>query len=279
MIFKNNMLNLLTCKEVENGNKNIFVEDSTTDLIFVWNKGCHIHIEVNQVENLLKKNDILILTKHHNIKVVNFESVRLIKFNLSFFNHATDELVEDLRTILFNVENTSVLCFNEDELQYFETLWDIFRLEMKSNDFLQYAMLQSVLKRMLVICTRKLKGNIKMIPKKETDILRQFRFLVENYFSKHHDIAFYASMLSRAPKTLSNIFSTLSDRSPIEIIHERIMTEARKEICYTNKSIKEIAYNLGYEDVQTFSRFFKNREGISPVQYRVSNIQGMSAVV
>lgn len=46
------------------------------------------------------------------------------------------------------------------------------------------------------------------------------------------------------------------------------MIHARKQIAYTQLSIKEIAYDLGYQDLQSFSRFFKNKEGISPAQFR-----------
>jgi AraC-like DNA-binding protein len=46
------------------------------------------------------------------------------------------------------------------------------------------------------------------------------------------------------------------------------MLHARRQIQYSEKSIKEIAYDLGYEDIQTFSRFFKNKEGISPIEHR-----------
>jgi AraC family transcriptional activator of pobA len=46
------------------------------------------------------------------------------------------------------------------------------------------------------------------------------------------------------------------------------MIHARRQINYTNLSIKEIAYELGYDDIQTFSRFFKSKEGMSPMQYR-----------
>jgi AraC-like DNA-binding protein len=46
------------------------------------------------------------------------------------------------------------------------------------------------------------------------------------------------------------------------------MMHAKRQIGYTNLSIKEIAHELGYDDIQAFSRFFKSKEGISPVQYR-----------
>jgi AraC-like DNA-binding protein len=171
--------------------------------------------------------------------------------------------------LFFNVTSVPILSIKENELYAFENSWDIFCIEMKSKDNLQYDMLQSILKRIIILCARKLKSEKTITSaKREADILREFRFLVENYFVKHHDVAFYASMLNKSPKTLSNLFSSLSDRTPIDIIHERIMVHARKQIFHTTKSIKEIAYDLGYEDSQTFSRFFKNKEGLSPVQYR-----------
>ena len=52
------------------------------------------------------------------------------------------------------------------------------------------------------------------------------------------------------------------------MISERIIIEAKRELYLTNKSIKEIAYELGYEDEHYFSRFFKTNVDISPQMYR-----------
>jgi AraC-like DNA-binding protein len=46
------------------------------------------------------------------------------------------------------------------------------------------------------------------------------------------------------------------------------MLEARRLLKYTDKSIKEIAFEIGFEEIQTFSRFFKNYEGVSPSDFR-----------
>jgi len=46
------------------------------------------------------------------------------------------------------------------------------------------------------------------------------------------------------------------------------MLEAKRLLIYTTKQIKEIAYEVGFEDIQTFSRFFKRNEGISPSEYK-----------
>lgn len=270
MVYENNTLELLKVMEINKITNTGSFDTASTDMTFVWNKGGTMSIVVNQIVYKLLKNDIIILTNHHSIGNVGFESARLIKFNLPFINHMGDEVENSLKgALFFNVTSVPILSIEENELHVFENSWDIFCNEMKSKDNMQYDMLQSILKQIIILCARKLKKEKTVInSEREADILREFRFLVENYFVKHHDVAFYASKLNKSPKTLSNLFSSLSDRTPIDIIHERIMVHARKQIYHTTKSIKEIAYDLGYEDIQTFSRFFKNKEGLSPIQYR-----------
>ena len=52
------------------------------------------------------------------------------------------------------------------------------------------------------------------------------------------------------------------------MIHERIIIEAKRELYLTNKTVKEIAYELGFSDEFYFSRFFKNNTEVSPQLYR-----------
>ncbi|MFT3796153.1 helix-turn-helix domain-containing protein [Flavobacterium sp.] len=280
MVYKNDSLGFLAVMEISHATKNRFFEAASTDMTFIWNRGCPMNVVVNQMNHQLLQNEVVILTNHHRIDGIDFESARLIKFDLPFVSHSNDAVENDLKgTLFFNPTHVPILSITEAEMHAFESSWEVFRQEMKSRDSLQYAMLQSILQRLMILCTRKLKKeHLRMPKKREADILREYRFLVENYFSKHHDVAFYASMLNKSPKTLSNLFSSLSDRTPIDIIHERIMTQARTQIYYTTKSIKEIAYDLGYEDIQTFSRFFKNKEGLSPLQYRESRCAKEEAV-
>ena len=75
-------------------------------------------------------------------------------------------------------------------------------------------------------------------------------------------------MLYKSPKTLSNIFSKFSDKTPLQFIHERRSLEAKRLLQYSEKSIKEIAYELGFEDLQIFGRFFKKTEGITASEFR-----------
>jgi AraC-like DNA-binding protein len=81
-------------------------------------------------------------------------------------------------------------------------------------------------------------------------------------------VADYAEMLNKSPKTLSNLFKKYNEKSPLQIIQNRIILEARRLLRYSDKSIKEIAYVIGYEDIQSFSRFFKKMEGVSPSEFK-----------
>ena len=93
-------------------------------------------------------------------------------------------------------------------------------------------------------------------------------FEVDEHYRTKKQVQDYADMLHKSPKTLSNIFSTCKLPSPLRVIHERVEAEAKRLLLYSNKSAKEIADILGFEDQASFSRFFKNMTGQSAVQFR-----------
>ena len=143
---------------------------------------------------------------------------------------------------------------------------------MQSKDELQLEMLQTMLKRFIILCTRiyKAQNNFLNLKSTDVDIVRNFHLLVEQHFKTKHAIEEYATLLNKSPKTISNLFSVISSKTPLQIIRERKMLEARRMLRYTDKSVKEIAYEIGFEDIQTFSRFFKKHELISPSEYKIS---------
>ncbi|MRX40258.1 helix-turn-helix domain-containing protein [Flavobacterium sp. LC2016-23] len=271
MIFSGDSKELLILQELDNQNKDILYKSGDTDMTLIWNKGDEMKIMIDKVEYNLSRNDVIFLTEFHKIDSLNLDSVRFLRWNQSFFcpiNH--DNEVGSKGLLFFGATGVPIVKIIENEIKHLENYWENFSNEMSSSDSLQKDMLQSILKQILIFCARNLKksAHYDQLEKSQVDIIREFNFLVEGHFSKHHDVAFYASKLNKSPKTLSNLFAMVSSRPPITIIHDRIMLHARRQINYTNLSIKEIAYDLGYEDIQTFSRFFKNREGVSPMQYR-----------
>lgn len=70
------------------------------------------------------------------------------------------------------------------------------------------------------------------------------------------------------PNALAKLTKSHFNKTLTDLIAERIVIEAKRELYLTDKTVKEIAYELGYEDEYYFSRFFKNRSEVSPQLYR-----------
>ncbi|MBJ5570629.1 AraC family transcriptional regulator, partial [Salmonella enterica subsp. enterica serovar Typhimurium] len=68
--------------------------------------------------------------------------------------------------------------------------------------------------------------------------------------------------------TLSKKIKSLFNKTPSQIIQERVILEAKKQIHLTRKSFKEIALELNFNDEFYFSKYFKKYTGVSPTQFR-----------
>jgi AraC-like DNA-binding protein len=102
------------------------------------------------------------------------------------------------------------------------------------------------------------------------DIIRQYNILVERHFREKHKVKEYADLLFKSPKTLSNLFHKYGDKTPLAVINERILLEAKRLLLYSDKTTEEITFDLGYTDTGHFSKFFKNHEGLSPSLFKKS---------
>ena len=131
-------------------------------------------------------------------------------------------------------------------------------------------MLRSVLKRFLILCLRIYKNQNENIPTDDDSIglIREFNYLVETNYKRLTKVADYAELLFKSPKTLSNLFKKFIDKTPLQIINDRRMLEAKRLLKYTDMHIQEIADDLSFSNIQAFSNFFRKRENRSPSQFR-----------
>ena len=79
-------------------------------------------------------------------------------------------------------------------------------------------------------------------------------------------------MLHKTPKALSALFKKMGDTLPLTVINDRIILEAKRLLLYSDKTAKEIAYELGYNESGHFSRFFKKEVGLSPINFKKSKV-------
>jgi AraC family transcriptional regulator, transcriptional activator of pobA len=147
------------------------------------------------------------------------------------------------------------------------------RTEMRNPGFSQYDLLISQLKILLITASRiKMNQNPKAAAefsgRQQPVVLRHLKEAIETHFKSKHTPGDYAGLLHISPKALAKLCRNHFHKTLTDLIAERIVIEAKRELYLTSKSIKEIAWELGYEDEHYFSRFFKRNAAISPQFYR-----------
>lgn len=101
-------------------------------------------------------------------------------------------------------------------------------------------------------------------------IFLNFCDLVETHFRDHLTLRQYAEKLAVTEARLNDICRRTAYLASKEIVHERLLQEARRLLRFTTVPVSEIGYLLGFSDPAYFSRFFTKRTGIPPSQYRIS---------
>jgi hypothetical protein len=185
MVYEDQSQDFLTLIELTNANRNIVFNVKETDMTLIWNVGEQLSITVDKVPYKLAQNEIIFLTAFHKIDSIDLESARMIRFNQPFFciiNH--DNEVGSKGLLFFGATGVPIVSVDESDLVNFETTWQTFCSDMRHHDTLQKEMLQSLLKRMLILSVRSLKksGGLSKLDNSQADIIREFNYLVEGIF-------------------------------------------------------------------------------------------------
>jgi len=99
-------------------------------------------------------------------------------------------------------------------------------------------------------------------------IFRRFSAMLESHLQEKAGVAFFASEMAMTPKSLNNSLRKTTGKTCIDLIQERVLTEAKRLLLYTDKSAKEIAYELNFRDNSYFTRFFQKHTGHTPSSFR-----------
>jgi AraC-like DNA-binding protein len=176
--------------------------------------------------------------------------------------------------VLFNnIYNPPYVQVDETARQTFELVLAQMKIELETPALAQYEQLVSYLKIFLITASRlkisqQPESKQEFADKKEHFLLQNLKDYIEQHFKTKHSASDYADMLNISPKALAKITKTYLNKTLTDLIAERIVIEAKRDLYLTNKSVKEIAHDLGYDDEYYFSRFFKNNADVSPQVYR-----------
>jgi AraC family transcriptional regulator, transcriptional activator of pobA len=104
-------------------------------------------------------------------------------------------------------------------------------------------------------------------------LVTRFRNLIESGFRSSLSIPQYARALRVSEARLRNACLSAAGQPPIQLLHARILLEAKRQLVYTVAPVTEVAYTLGFDDPAYFTRFFTRRVGICPRRYRARGLQ------
>ncbi len=197
-----------------------------------------------------------------------------IQFHPDFFCiHKHQQEVACNGVLFNNIYQPPLVAIDDKTIQSFGHLVEQMRTEMQNTALAQYELLISYLKIFLITASR-LKTEQQSEAKnavanmKEPFILQSLKDAIETNYKVKHTASDYAEILNITPKALGKIVKIHLNKTLTALISERIVIEAKRELYLTNKPVKRIAYELGYDDEYYFSRFFKTNTAVSPQIYR-----------
>jgi AraC family transcriptional regulator, transcriptional activator of pobA len=197
-----------------------------------------------------------------------------IYFHADFFCIHKHQTEVTCNGVLFNnVYEDPFILVDEKLHATLEKLIDQIKSEMQNPGLAQYELLISYMKIFLISASRsKTQHRLHAVPSsvgnKEPVVMQKLKEAIEEDFKTKHTPGEYAVLLNISPNALAKITKRHFNKTLTNLIAERIIIEAKRELYLTNKSVKEVAYELGYDDEYYFSRFFKKNVNISPQTYR-----------
>ena len=109
-------------------------------------------------------------------------------------------------------------------------------------------------------------GSVTLQPADAT--VAQLRALVDEFFRKERQLGFYAERLGMTIDRLNDHVKRATGVTAGHLIRQRVLTEAKRQLVFTNQPINEIAYELAFSDPSHFARFFRKQTGTAPHEFR-----------
>ncbi len=243
-------------------------------MILVTNGGAKIKADFSDYQ--ISNNSLLCFSPYQPFMVSDSAQLQgvVINFHPDFFCiHKHHKEVACNGVLFNNVYQPPFVNLNESQVKSFQLLIEQMKEETQHVALAQYELLISYLKIFLINASRiKVAANPNIHDSLEKDtepfILQNLKDAIEQHYKEKHTASDYAELLNISPSALAKISKTHFNKTLTDLISERIIIEAKRELYLTSKAVKQIAFDLGFNDEHYFSRFFKKNAEISPQIYR-----------
>ena len=236
-----------------------------------FQKGITSHlVDFKQIS--IEPDTILFLNKdivHHFSNAENFDG-KAIMFTDNFFCKSEQDTHYLRNSMLFNTL-FPISKIKVKEPQVFKKLFALISDETThGNDIFQSDILRNLLHNLLLLSERIRQEQDFTEVSKDVNLeyVMLFKDLLEKKFRHVKQVSYYANELILNVKRLNLATSKVLGKSPKELIDERVMLEAKRLLVYTNESVKEISFDLGFEEPTNFIKYFRKHSESTPSEFR-----------
>lgn len=195
---------------------------------------------------------------------------RILLFTDNFFARSDGDIRYLHSTILFN-ELLGIPVVNIEATTSLQTIFREIEGELAAeSDPFQPGIVHSLLRGLLLMTEREIRkqGFTEIGKGADFEYTVLFRDFLERNFKALKSVSGYTALVNISEKRLTAATTKTLGKSPKTIIDERVMLEAKRLLLHTNQSIKEIGFDLGFEDPTYFIKFFRKHAGRTPIDFR-----------
>lgn len=202
---------------------------------------------------------------------INFEEREgcVIAFKREYLEEDDKEFALDVFN-LFNMQGQyTCLHLNDDVVETLQYLRILIEKEYQ-NSMGSYLVLKSLLKVFLLNLIR---ASQHYFLNQDIDQKRVYQFimLMDDHYKTERKADFYASKMGLSEKRINQILKEKMHKTLTQLLHERLIVEAERMLLSGELTIKEIAFDLNFDDPAYFSRFYKKQTGHTPEEFRKLN--------
>ncbi|WP_052496219.1 helix-turn-helix domain-containing protein [Pedobacter lusitanus] len=192
----------------------------------------------------------------------------LIAFKRDYLEEDDKEYAMDIFNLFNRQGQFSMLSIDPETAHRFTHLHALITEEYQ-NPYGTYLVLKSLLKVFLLNLVR-LNQHAFLNQDINQKRVYEFIMLMDRYYHKERKASFYAEKIGISEKRLNQILKEKMNKTLTQLLHIRLIVEAKRKLISSERTIKEIAYELNFEDRAYFSRFFKKQTGLTAEQFRLS---------
>lgn len=232
-----------------------------------------IKAAVNLQEVVIRKNDFIVVLPNSFVQIHEISSDARISFagfssDFMFSANYVEVLLDSMPVIL----DSPVISLQDDIADLYRNAYLLLiRAYALSHSLENKEIIRSVLaiflqgtKDLYKCYGRKFNEPLK----REQQLYRQFVQLLMTHYTSEHEVAFYAEKCGVTAAHFSNAIRKASGYSPLAIITEFIIMNAKAQLKSTRLPVKEIAFSLGFNNHSFFNKYFRKKVKMTPVEYR-----------